>query len=68
MGKNECTCQRMHVQFHAYAIKKRRMYVCDIRQLLNPASSDGIMIKIPYGVGVLLHQPASHPIFSYWVG
>ena len=31
-------------------------------------SSYGIMIKIPYGVDVLLHQPALHPIFSYWVG
>ena len=29
--------------------------------------SDGITIKMPYGVDVL-HQPASHPIFSYWVG
>ena len=28
----------------------------------------GIMIKIPYGVDVLLHQPALHPIFSYGVG
>ena len=31
-------------------------------------SSDGITIKMPYEVDVLLHQPASHPIFSYWVG
>ena len=30
-------------------------------------SSDGITIKMPYGVDVL-HQPALHPIFSYWVG
>ena len=30
-------------------------------------SSDGVTIKMPYGVDVL-HQPASHPIFSYWVG
>ena len=29
--------------------------------------SDGVTIKTPYGVDVL-HQPASHPIFSYWVG
>ena len=29
--------------------------------------SDGVTIKIPYGVDVL-HQPALHPIFSYWVG
>ena len=32
------------------------------------ASSDGITTKIPYGVLVLLHLPASRPIFSYWVG
>ena len=31
-------------------------------------SSDGTMIKIPYGVDVLLRRPALHPIFSYWVG
>ena len=30
-------------------------------------SSDGVTIKMPYGVDVL-HPPASHPIFSYWVG
>ena len=30
-------------------------------------SSYGVTIKMPYGVDVL-HQPASHPIFSYWVG
>ena len=29
--------------------------------------NDDITIKIPYGVDVLLHWPASHPIFSYWV-
>ena len=32
----------------------------------NP-SSNGAMINMPYGV-VVLHRPASHPIFSYWVG
>ena len=26
-------------------------------------SSDGITVKIPYGVDVLLHQPALHSIF-----
>ena len=31
-------------------------------------SSNGVTIKMHYGVDVLLHQPASHPIFSYWVG
>ena len=40
--------------------------------LVGHPSSDGITIKIPYGVDVLLHRPASHtashPIFSYWIG
>ena len=36
--------------------------------LFGHPSSDGITIKIPYGVDVLLHQPASHPFFSDWVG
>ena len=31
-------------------------------------SSDDIAIKIPYRVDVLLHRPASHAIFFYWVG
>ena len=31
-------------------------------------SSDGIMTRIHYGVEVLLHRPATHSIFSYWVG
>ena len=31
-------------------------------------SSDGIIIKIPCGVDVLLHQPVLHPFFSYCVG
>ena len=35
--------------------------------LVGNPSSDGVMIKMPYGVDVL-HRPASHPIFSYWVG
>ena len=33
--------------------------------LVGHPSSDGVKIKIPYGVDVLLHRPASHPIFSY---
>ena len=36
--------------------------------LVGHPSSDGITIKILYGVDVLLHRPASHPVFSYWVG
>ena len=36
--------------------------------LVGHPSSDGITIKIPYGVDVLLHRPALHPIFFYWVG
>ena len=31
--------------------------------LLSHFSSDGITIKIPYGVDVLLHRPALHPSF-----
>ena len=36
--------------------------------LVGHPSRDGITIKIPYLVDVLLHRPALHPIFSYWVG
>ena len=36
--------------------------------LVGYPSGDGITIKIPYGVDVILHQPASDNIFSYWVG
>ena len=35
--------------------------------LVGHPSSDGATIKMPYRVDVL-HRPASHPIFSYWVG
>ena len=35
--------------------------------LVGHPSSDGVTIKMPYGVDVL-HRPASHPIFSYRVG
>ena len=35
--------------------------------LVGHPSSDGVTIKMPYGVDVL-HRPASHSIFSYWVG
>ena len=35
--------------------------------LVGHSSSDGVTIKMPYGVDVL-HQPALHPIFSCWVG
>ena len=35
---------------------------------VNKRWCDGVTIKIPYGVDVLLHRPALHPIFSYWVG
>ena len=34
--------------------------------LVGHPSSDGVTIKMPYGVDVL-HQPASHPIFFYRV-
>ena len=33
--------------------------------LVGNPSSDGVTIKMPYGVDAL-HQPASHPIFFYW--
>ena len=33
--------------------------------LVGHPSSDGITIKIPYGVDVLSRRPALHPIFSY---
>ena len=36
--------------------------------LVGHPSSDGITIKVPYGVDVWLHWPDSYPIFSYWVG
>ena len=32
----------------------------------NETKSD-VKIKMPYGLDVS-HRPASHPIFSYWVG
>ena len=35
--------------------------------LVGSSSSDGVTVKMPYGVDVL-HWPASHPIFSYWAG
>ena len=35
--------------------------------LVGHHSSDGVTIKMPYGVDIL-HRPALHPIFSYWVG
>ena len=35
--------------------------------LVGHPSSDGVTIKMPYGVDVL-QRPASHPIFSYSVG
>ena len=35
--------------------------------LVSQPSSDGVKIKMPYEVDVL-HRPASHPIFSYWMG
>ena len=36
--------------------------------LVGHSAGDGITMKIPYEVNILLHRPASHPIFSYWVG
>ena len=36
--------------------------------LVGQPCTDDIMVNIPYRVDVLLHWPALHPIFSYWVG
>ena len=35
--------------------------------LVSHPSSDGVTIKMPYRADVL-NRPASHPIFSYWLG
>ena len=35
--------------------------------LVGHPSSDGITIKIPYGVDVLLHRTVSHPSFPIWL-
>ena len=36
--------------------------------LVGHPSNDGVTIKIPYAVDVLLYRPSSsHPIFSHWV-
>ena len=36
--------------------------------LIDHPSSDGVPIKILYGVDVSLHHPSLHPVFWYWVG
>ena len=35
--------------------------------LVGHFSSDGVTIKMPYEIDVLLHQPISHPILTCWV-
>ena len=35
--------------------------------LVGHPSSDGVTIKMPYRVDVLLYRLASHPIFSYFL-
>ena len=35
--------------------------------LIGCPSSDGVTIKMPYGIDVL-HRPALHLIFSHWFG
>ena len=35
--------------------------------LIDHPSSDGVTIKLPYGVNALLYLPVSHHMFSYWV-
>ena len=39
----------------------------DSLALVGHPSSDGVTIRVHYGVDVLLHRPALDPIFSYWV-
>ena len=41
-GKNERTCQHMHVQNHAYANKSRCTNVRDVHQLLKPVLGSDI--------------------------
>ena len=36
--------------------------------LVGHPSSDGVTIKMPYGVDVLSHRPASHPSFPIGFG
>ena len=36
--------------------------------LIGHPYSDGVIIKMPYEVDVLLHRPALRPIFSFWIG
>ena len=36
--------------------------------LKNKEEVAGLQLIGSYGVNVLLHRPASHPILSYWVG
>ena len=49
-------------------VKEKNIEMLKYWTLVGHPSSDGITIKIPFGVDVLLHQPASYPIFSYCVG
>ena len=43
--QNERTCQRTHIQNHAYVNNNWRTYVRDVRQLSNPALTSQ-MIKL----------------------
>ena len=36
--------------------------------LVGHPSSNGVTMKVPYGLDILLHWLASPLIFSYWVG
>ena len=40
---------------------------CASLAMVGHTSSDGITIKMPYGLDIL-NQPALHPLFSYWDG
>ena len=51
------------IQWDQSYLMRRR---CLLASVDHP-SSDGVLIKMPYAVDVL-HLPALHPIFLYWVG
>ena len=54
---------------HWVVVQRDQSYLMGRRclfALVGDPSSDGVTIKMPYGVNIL-HRPASHPIFSYWV-
>ena len=63
-----CLAKSDQAQFWV-GVQRGQSYLMGRRCLfsLGHPSSDGVKIKMLYGVDAL-HRPASHPIFSYWVG